>query len=116
MLADSHDWRLLRNAGTEAVPVLTPVPLPVLTEPHHASGQAGQRLAEAGHAAAIAEWLHHQVSARHIDHLMLIAPPRVPGELRRHIAPAVERTIRKELAKDLIGRHEAEIVAVLQGG
>ncbi|WP_353228694.1 host attachment protein [Novosphingobium sp.] len=115
VLADSHDWRLLRNAGTEAVPVLTKVPLPALNEPHHASGHAGQRLAEASHAAAIGEWLHHQVTALQVDHLVLIAPPRVLGELRRHLPAAVERVVRKELSKDLIGRHETEIVAVLQG-
>ena len=71
-LIDSHEWRLLRNAGTEAVPVLVPAPTPALAEAHHASGTAGQRLAEATHAVAIGDWLHHQVITRHLDHLVLI--------------------------------------------
>jgi len=114
-LVDSHNWRLLRNAGTEAVPVLASVETPALAEAHHASGSAGQRLAEATHAAAIGEWLHHQAIGRHLEHVVLIAPPRVLGELRRHLSPAAERLILKEVSKDLIGRHENEILAVLQG-
>jgi len=114
-LIDSHELRLLRNAGTEAVPVLAPVEKPALTEPHHASGHAGQRLAEATHAAAIGEWLHHQVIGHHLEHLVLIAPPRVLGELRHHLSPVVQKTVVKELAKDLIGRHENEVLAVLRG-
>jgi len=112
-LIDSHELRLLRNAGTEAVPVLVPVPTPTLAEPRHASGE--QRLAEATHAAVIAEWLHHQAITRQIDHLILIAPPRVLGEVRRHLSGAVEKIIARELAKDLIGRHETEVLAVLRG-
>ena len=114
-LFDSHELRLLRNAGTQAVPVLVPTPVPTLSEPHHASGHAGQRLAEATHAAVIGEWLHRQVIACHLDHLILIAPPHVLGELRRHLSPVVQKTVVVELAKDLIGRHENEILAVLRG-
>jgi protein required for attachment to host cells len=114
-LVDSHEWRLLRNAGTEAVPVLVPSPTPALAEAHHASGQAGQRLAEATHAAAIGDWLHHQVVTHHLDHLVLIAPPRVLGQLRQHLTATVQKTVVRELAKDLIGRHETEILAVLRG-
>ena len=114
-LVDSHELRLLRNAGTEAVPVLVPTATPTLAEPHHASGHAGQRLAEATHATAIGEWLHHQAIGRHFEHLVLIAPPRVLGELRHHLTPTVQKTVVKELAKDLIGRHEAEVLAVLRG-
>lgn len=114
-LVDSHNWRLLRNAGTEAVPVLVGVETPALAEAHHASGSAGQRLTEASHAAAIGEWLNHQVVGRHVEHVVLIAPPRVLGELRHHFTPAVERAIVKEVHKDLIGRHENEVLAVLHG-
>jgi protein required for attachment to host cells len=114
-LVDSHEWRLLRNAGTEAVPVLAPAPLPALAEVHHASGHAGQRLAEATHAAAIGAWLHHQAITHQLAHLVLIAPPRVLGELRQHLSAPAQKTVVGELAKDLIGRHEAEILAVLRG-
>jgi protein required for attachment to host cells len=114
-LIDGHDWRLLRNAGSEAAPVLERAPTPTLAEPHHASGTAGQRLAEASHTAAIGEWLHHQVIGHHLDHLVLIAPPRILGEVRRHLSSAVEKTVIRELSKDLIGRHETEILAALRG-
>ena len=114
-LIDGHELRLLRNAGTEAVPVLVKAPTPALTEAHHASGHAGQRLAEATHAVAIADWLHHQAIGHQLDHLILIAPPHMLGELRHHLTPAVQKTVVKELAKDLIGRHENEILAVLRG-
>lgn len=109
-LIDSQDWRLLRNAGNEAVPVLVPIKTPALTEPHHAGGPA-----EAGHAAAIGEWLHHQVLARHLDHIVLIAPPRMLGEVRRHLTPQVRHAITGEVPKDLIGRHETEVLAVIRG-
>ena len=115
VIADSHAWRLLRNAGTEAVPVLVAQDTPALAEAHHAGGHGGAHATEAGHAVAIGEWLHREVTAHRLDQLVLIAPPRLLGELRRHLSPAVARTLRETLAKDLIGRHESEILAVLRG-
>lgn len=115
MIADSHAWRLLRNAGTEAVPVLVAQDTPALAVAHHAGGHGGAHATEAGHAAAIADWLAREVTAHRLDNLVLIAPPRLLGELRHHLNPAVARIVRHTLAKDLIGRHEAEILAVLRG-
>jgi protein required for attachment to host cells len=115
VIADSHAWRLLRNAGTEAVPVLVAQDTPALAEAHHAGGHGGAHATEAGHATAIGNWLASEATAHRLDHLVLIAPPRLLGELRNHLAPSVARIVRHTLAKDLIGRHEAEILAVLRG-
>ncbi|EGD58669.1 AtsE [Novosphingobium nitrogenifigens DSM 19370] len=114
VVLDSHDWRLLRNAGNEAVPVLAPVETPALAEAHHASGTSGQRHADADHAAAVAAWMNRQVAEHKVEHFALIAPPRVLGEVRPHLTPAVERALVKELGKDLIGRHESEILETLR--
>lgn len=115
VLVDSHDWRVLRNQGTEATPTLVKVDTPALAEAHHASGTAGARLAEATHATAVAEWLHRQVAGHHAEAIVLIAPPRVLGELRRHLSSQVQHAVVHELAKDLIGRHETDILAALRG-
>lgn len=115
VIADTREWRLLRNAGSEAVPVLVAQDTPALAEVHHGSGTAGARLNEAGHATAIAQWLHHQATAHRDAQFVLIAPPRVLGEIRRHLTPQAERAVVKDLGKDLIGRHESEILATLRG-
>lgn len=69
---------------------------------------------EDAHASAAAVWLNEQVLAHKIKDLVVIAPPRTLGELRKHYHKLTERAIAKELHKDLIGKQPADIIAALR--
>jgi protein required for attachment to host cells len=73
------------------------------------------RLDEAGHVAAVAQWLNSKVLAHEIDKLVVIAEPRALGELRRHYHKEVKRVLVAEVPKTLTGRPTTEIVRVLHG-
>lgn len=123
-LVDGEEWSLLRNAGNEAKPDLAELPVPDIDESNHSGGGGRHRatasdpsprqMHEDAHAAAVAEWLNRQVIAHKIDHLVVIAPPRTLGELRHHYAKQVSAALIGEVAKDLIGRQPADVLAALR--
>ena len=115
VLADSRDWRVLRNTGTEAAPVLMAQDTPALAEAHHAGGHGGAHATEAAHAGAIGAWIDRQAQAHRLEQWVLIAPPRMLGELRRHLGHAATQALIGTLAKDLIAHGEAEVLAALRG-
>jgi protein required for attachment to host cells len=49
-----------------------------------------------------------------IDKLVVFAPPRTLGELRKHYHKLTTQALVKEYHKDLVGRPKAEIVAALR--
>ncbi|MBA4354989.1 MAG: attachment protein [Novosphingobium sp.] len=122
-LVDGEDWQVLRNAGTEADPELIALTTPELVEDNFGSGArhhvsaanpSGNQRDEDAHAAAVGDWLNHQVQGHKIEQLVVIASPRTLGELRHHYSKAVQNALVGELAKDLIGRQPAEILAALR--
>lgn len=110
---DGRHFELHRNTGNEADPVLSPLATPRLDEhnkgagTHHHPSSAnpnGHLLDEDAHVAAAAAWLNGQVQGGKIEHLVVVAPPRALGEMRRHYSSQLERVLLKEIPKDLAGR------------
>lgn len=123
-LVDGEELTLLRNAGNEAAPELAELVTPRLDEHNHSAsgGRHGptagnpspRQMHEDAHAAAVATWLNQQVAGHKIEHLLVIAPPRTLGELRKHYSKQVEHALIGELSKDLVGRRPDEVLAALR--
>jgi len=65
-------------------------------------------------AAAIAEMLEARALHNDYDSLVVVAPPRTLGELRKHYHKEVERRLLAEVPKDLVNVPVAEIEKILQ--
>ncbi|PKB25137.1 protein required for attachment to host cells [Novosphingobium kunmingense] len=121
-LIDGARFELYRNAGTEAAPELAALDAPRLDSRNHSGGShrsstgnhADSLVREDAHALAAADWLNSKVLDHTIKDLVLIAPPRTLGELRKHVHKLTAQVIGKEIAKDLVGRPVAEVVAALR--
>ncbi len=121
-LVDGHNFEIYRNAGDEAAPELSSMPAPKLDSHNHSGGShhsssgnhAGGLVNEDAHASAAAAWLNGQVLSHKIKDLVVIAPPRTLGELRKHYHKRTEQAVIKELHKDLIGKQAKDIIAVLR--
>lgn len=123
-LVDGDRFELFRNTGNEATPELTLQPVPDLDLNNHSAGAghdskngdpSGHHKMEDVHAAAVAEWLNRQVLDHKIEHLVIIAAPRTLGEMRSHYHSRLEQALKGELAKDLVGKQGADILAALRG-
>lgn len=121
-LIDGRNLELYRNAGDEAEPELQSLASPGLDTSNHSGGShksspgnhANGLVGEDAHAAAAAAWLNGEVLGHRLKDLVVIAPPRTLGELRRHYHKQTEQVLRRELHKDLIGKRPDEIVAALR--
>lgn len=121
-LVDGKNFELYRNAGNEAEPELAAIDAPKLDTSNHSGGShrssagnhADSLVTEDAHANAAAQWLNSQVLGHKIAKLVVIAPPRTLGELRRHYHKQTEQALVVELAKDLNGRPAAEILDQLR--
>jgi protein required for attachment to host cells len=120
---DGRHFELHRNSGNEADPVLSDMASPKLDEHnkgagtrHHSSSAnpTGHLADEDAHVAAVAEWLNGQVQGGKIAHLVVIAPPKALGELRRHYGSHLEGALLKEIAKDLAGRSGKDVLETVQ--
>src|ERR1700712_1213817 len=65
-------------------------------------------------AAATAEMLNARALRNDYDALVLVAPPHMLGELRKHLHKEVERRLVAEVPKDLVNAPVAEIEKILQ--
>lgn len=72
------------------------------------------QLQEDRFAADAAEMLKEKALANEFDHLIVVAPPKTLGELRKHYHKEVEARLAGELAKDLTNMPVAEIEKILQ--
>lgn len=121
-LVDGKNFELYRNAGDEAAPELTKLDSPKLDSSNHSGGghhsspgnHADRQVAEDAHASAAVEWLNSQVLGHKIDKLVIFAPPRTLGEIRRHYHKQTENALLKEYHKDLIGKQPTEILAAMR--
>ena len=87
-----------------------------------ASGGAGRsayeetdfhQLEEDRFAAETAEMLKIRAMRKEYDSLIIVAPPRTLGELRKHYHKEVEKRLTAEVAKDLTGHPVSEIEKIL---
>jgi len=72
------------------------------------------QLEEDRFAAEVAEMLRKRALARKFDKLIVVAPPRTLGELRKHYHKEVETRLVQELAKDLTNHPMSDIEAALK--
>ncbi len=71
------------------------------------------QLEEDRFAAETAELLNRRALSNDYDSLIVVAPPRTLGALRKHYHKEVERRIAGEIAKDLTGHPVREIEKIL---
>ena len=72
------------------------------------------QLQEDRFAAEAAEMLKEKALRDDFDSLIVVAPPRTLGEMRRHYHKEVEKRLAGEIAKDLTNMPVAEIERALQ--
>ena len=87
-----------------------------------ASGGAGRsayeetdfhQLEEDRFAAETAEMLKNRALRNEFESLIIVAPPRTLGELRKHYHKEVEKRLTGEIAKDLTGHPVTEIEKII---
>lgn len=122
-VVDGEKFELHRNAGNEAAPEMVRMEAPKLREHNRDSGArhissaanpTGHLLDEDAHAAAVAAWLNQQAVSHNIEHLIVVAPPRTLGELRRRYDSALSATLLCELDKEMTGRGAQDILEALR--
>jgi protein required for attachment to host cells len=72
------------------------------------------QLEEDRFAADTAEMLRKRALKNEFESLIIVAPPRTLGELRKHYHKEVEKRLAGEVPKDLTGHPVAEIEKILQ--
>lgn len=73
-----------------------------------------QQLEEDRFAAEAANLLKQKALAHEIEHLIVVAPPKTLGELRKHYHKEVEQRITGEIAKDLTNMPVPDIERAIQ--
>lgn len=136
LVADGRKMLLLRNKGGEAVPDLQVEATREqenLRDRDQASDAPGRSFSSVGSArsaieqtdfhqlgedrfaAATAEMLRKRALANDFEQLIIAAPPRTLGELRKHYHKSVEARLVGEVSKDLTGMPVPEIERALMG-
>lgn len=135
LVADGAKMLFFRNEGDANNPNLTVIAAEQQPDPYDrdiktdAAGQkpasqgaggstAGEadfhRQAEDRFAVEAAERINRAALANEFERLIVVAPPRTLGQLRKHYHKQVEVRIAAEIAKDLTGHPVDRIEAVLQ--
>jgi len=73
------------------------------------------QLDEDRYAADAADQLRVRALAGDFEALVIVAPPKTLGELRKHLHKEVERRVVMELAKEMTDRPLPDIAAMLMG-
>jgi protein required for attachment to host cells len=135
LVADGRKSLFFRNEGDGAFPNLRVEDKAVHPNPAHheqASDTAGQsmktidgrggsmeevdfhQLEEDRFAAETAAMLEKRALANEFESLVVVAPPKTLGELRKHYHKAVAQRLVAEVPKDLVNVPVAEIEAILK--
>ena len=139
MVADGRKSLFFRNEGDAQALNLQVVNVRAQENPadhEHKTDTAGQAPSDVGgHGATMGETDYHQQAedrfaadtanllrtralAGDYEQLIVVAPPKTLGELRKHYHKAVEQRLCGEIAKDLTGHPVPEIERILaaEGG
>ena len=135
LVADGRKSLFFRNEGDADFPSLSVEDKEVRDNPAHheqASDTAGMstktvdgrggsmeevdfhKLEEDRFAADTAEMLMERALRNEFEALVVVAPPKTLGELRKHYHKAVEQRLLGEVPKDLVNVPVAEIEKILQ--
>jgi protein required for attachment to host cells len=123
-VVDGATIHLFRNTAHDSAVALTAMDAPKLSHDggassgHHSSSANPEKGAdgEDGFIRHVADYLNTQVLGHKIAHLVVIAPPRALGELRKHFHKATQAAIVHELAKELTGASMKDIATALNAG
>lgn len=136
LVADGRKYLFLRNEGDETYPVLKveghatqsdrPTHEQGTDTPGRAFASVGgmrsaveetdyQQLEEDRFAAEAAGLLCKRAQSGHYESLIVVAPPRTLGELRKHYDKSVEARLIGEVDKDLTKHPLPEIETILKG-
>ena len=99
LVSDGRRARFLRNRGTSVRPEL--IMGLSLGDDNPPALEAADWQAEERFAARIADTLYDLEHARRFQVLVVVAPPRMLGELRARLRSEVADTVIAEVAKDL---------------
>ncbi|HYD24785.1 MAG TPA: host attachment protein [Croceibacterium sp.] len=112
-LVDGERFVLMRNRGQPFEPRLEPLRELDLELTNSSAGvrhqdPAGQRngsndIDELAHGAVAAEWLNKRALAGEIEALLVVAEPKILGEMRKHFHGELEARIVGEIPKNLVG-------------
>ena len=104
LVADGRKSLFFRNEGDSAFPNLA-----VEEKEVDFHEQEEDRV-----AAATAQMLKERALRNDFEALVVVAPPRTLGELRKHYHKEVEKRLLAEVPKDLVNVPVAEIEKILQ--
>lgn len=134
LVADGRKSLFFRNRGDADFPDLVVEAKELHPNPAHheqasdlagrASGTLGSSMEEVDFhqqeedrfAAETADQLKERALANDFDSLVVVAPPKTLGALRKHYHKEVERRLVAELAKDLVNTPVPEIEKILKAG
>lgn len=137
VVADGRKMLLFKNEGDEAYPKLEVVDheeKPVPAREDYATDEPGtmhdygagmnqrsgyeetdfHQLEEDRFAGDVADMLKKRALKNEFSKLIVVAPPRALGELRKHYHKEVEARLLGEIAKDLTNRPTDEIENIIQ--
>lgn len=122
-VADGEKLLMLRNHGGDTGLKLAAEATPAVGGDnksggvHHGSSAANpddSRLEEDSFAAATAQFLNGEVLAGRIADLVVVAPGKTLGELRKHYHKTLQDKLVGELSKDLVNTPIPEIEQILR--
>ncbi|MCW5715022.1 MAG: host attachment protein [Bauldia sp.] len=122
VVADGRAMKIFRNAGSDIAPRLEARDSPKLGHDGHGSGGRhhssaanpdAAQLDEDSFAATVAGWLNAEALAGRIVSLVVVAPPRALGEIRRHYHPELEKRLVAEVARELVEASAVEVQAAV---
>ena len=122
-VADGEKLHLFRVEGNEDCPVLAPAGHPHVEGHNHSGGARHassaanpdeKQDAEDTCTVATAKMLNQQALSNAFAHAVVIAPPKMLGELRKHYHKALEAKILKEIPKDMTGQHKDQIAKAIE--
>ncbi|MEO6340655.1 MAG: host attachment protein [Caulobacteraceae bacterium] len=121
-VADGEKLNLFRNIGDEGHPKLTALPAGEVDTGrrgsggghHSSSANPGQsQVVEDGFSAGVADLLNREVLTGKIAQLVIIAPPRALGELRKHYHQKLSAVLIGEIPKDLTGHTIGDVESAI---
>ena len=114
LVSDGRRARFLRNTGTAAEPHLVLESALDFENPRLAMEAADwHQQAEERFASQVANLLYHMEHARKFDELVVVAPPKMLGDLRARLHREVADCVIAEVARDLTGHPLPEIGRLL---
>jgi protein required for attachment to host cells len=122
-VTDGQKLILFHNIGHDGHAQLAAAPSPAVDADHpgadtgHTSSAANPDQAqvdEDGFAVGVADLLNRQVLSGGITDLVIIAPPRTLGALRKHYHQKLSAVLAGEIGKELTGHTVQEIEKAIQ--